>query len=217
MRETITVVAADDHQLVLDAVEAAFELEEGIDVVATASSGEQLLRLVGWAQPNVVLLDLTMPGMDGLACLEQLRAKYRKVKVIVLSGNDDPRIAHQALRLGASAFVRKHVDPRDLAAVVRQTAEETVVSQLPHIQDVSSDVDAARAKLTRSEFAVLEALTKGRLNSQIAADLSVAQQTVKFHLTNIYRKLGVANRTEAIRYAYDHALVDAPSTYERVS
>ena len=214
MRGTVSVVVADDHQLVIDAIEATLAGEEEFDVVGTASSGESLLALIGWTQPDIVLLDVCMPGLDGIACLAEIRSRYPKVKVVLLSGTEDPRVVHQALRLGATAFIRKGIDPRDLAAVLRQTADETVISQLPDIQRITDDVAATRAKLTRSELAVLEALARGRLNGQIAADLSVAQQTVKFHLTNIYRKLGVANRTEAIRYAYEHGLVeDATAAY----
>ena len=202
----IKVLVADDHRLVLEAVTAALENEEGIEVVATATSGEQALSQIGRTAPDVVLLDIAMPQMDGIRCLELIRARYPKVKVVIVSGFDDSGVVRQALMRGASAFVTKTVDPRDLAAILRQTTEGTVYSAPP-----SADWRPAQAtKLTRSELAVLRAAAQGLPNKQIAAQLNVTQQTVKFHLTKIYRKLGVANRTEAAQYAYRHGLPDPP-------
>ena len=203
----IRVVLADDHRLVLDAVQAMLEDDGDFDVVAVAESARQLLAQVAQKAPDVVVLDVAMPGTDGFACLRAIREKHPRVKVVMLSGHDEPRIAQRALRLGASAYVRKQVDPRDLASVLRQAVEETVASQPEALQE-NAEADDAAAHLTVSELAVLRALARGLVNKQIAADLQIAPQTVKFHLTNVYRKLGVANRTEAIRFAFQHELVE---------
>jgi DNA-binding NarL/FixJ family response regulator len=159
------------------------------------------------ADDHRLVLDVAMPGTDGFACLREIREKHPRVKVVMLSGHDEPRIAQRALRLGASAYVRKQVDPRDLASVLRQAVEETVASQPQALQE-DAEADDAAAVLTVSELAVLRALARGLVNKQIAADLQIAPQTVKFHLTNVYRKLGVANRTEAIRFAFQHELFE---------
>jgi DNA-binding NarL/FixJ family response regulator len=203
----IRVVLADDHRLVLDAVQAMLEDDGDFVVVAVAESARQLLPQVAQKAPDIVVLDIAMPGTDGFACLREIREKHPRVKVVMLSGHDEPRIAQRALRLGASAYVRKQVDPRDLASVLRQAVEETVASQPEALQE-SADADDAAALLTVSELAVLRALARGLVNKQIAADLQIAPQTVKFHLTNVYRKLGVSNRTEAIRFAFQHELVE---------
>jgi DNA-binding NarL/FixJ family response regulator len=202
----IKVLVADDHRLVLEAVTAALANEEGVEVVATASSGQDALSLIPRTAPDVVLLDIAMPCMDGIRCLELIRARYPKVKVVMISGLDDARVVRQALHHGASAFVTKFVDPRDLAAILRQTTEGTVFAAPPTADDQAQEATT----LTPSELAVLRAAAQGLPNKQIAAQLSVTQQTVKFHLTKIYRKLGVANRTEAAQYAYRHGLVDPP-------
>jgi DNA-binding NarL/FixJ family response regulator len=207
----LRVAVADDHQLVVDAVCAALEEDDDIEVVAAATSGRRLLALLAQTSPDVVLLDLVMPELDGLACLAVIRERFPRVKVVMLSGVDDPRAVHESLQFGASAFARKTLDPRDLVAVLRQTVEETVVSQAAMLVD--QDEEEARACLTRSELAVLDLLARGMMNKQIAAELSLAQQTVKFHLTNVYRKLGVSNRTEAIRFAYEHGLSGGTKTY----
>lgn len=205
----LKILLADDHRLVLEALTVCLQEDDEIDVVGTAESGEEVLRLLARTDVDMVVLDLCMPGMDGLVCLDRIRAGYPSVKVVVLTGMDDPRFAHRALHRGASAFVYKRVDPRDLAGVLRQTAEQTVISQLADVQDVGRDVAEARGMLTPSELAVLEALASGLGNKQIAGELGLAPQTVKFHLTNIYRKLDVSNRTEAIRFAHDHGLIDS--------
>lgn len=204
----VRVVLADDHRLVLDTVRALLEADGGFDVVAAADSAAQLLRAVAQMSPDVVVLDVRMPGTDGLACLQLIRERHPRIKVVMLSGVDEPRVVQRALRLGAAAFVKKEVDPRDFAAVLRQTLDETVASQPVGLQDADDGLEEVRRLLTPSELAVLEALARGLVNKQIALELEIAQQTVKFHLTNVYRKLGVANRTEAIGYAFDRGLID---------
>jgi DNA-binding NarL/FixJ family response regulator len=203
----IRVGLADDHRLVLEAVRATLEEDGDFEVVLVAESAQQLLPRVAQTSPDVVVLDVEMPGADGFACLRELRERHPRVKVVMLSCHDEPRVAQRALRLGASAYVRKLVDPRDLASVLRQAVEQTVASQPEALQE-QAEAEDATAALTASELAVLRELARGLVNKQIAAELAIAPQTVKFHLTNVYRKLGVANRTEAIRFAFQHELVE---------
>ena len=204
----VRVALADDHQLVLDAVAALLEVDGDFDVVASASSGAQLLRTLVHTSADIVVLDVHMPGTDGFECLDAIRERHPDAKVVMLSGVDDPRVVQRALRHGASAFVKKGVDPRDLAAVLRQVVDETVVSPAVACDEDDDTARELRSLLTASELAVLEALARGLVNKQIAHELDIAQQTVKFHLTNVYRKLGVRNRTEAMRCAFESRLVD---------
>jgi DNA-binding NarL/FixJ family response regulator len=205
------VLVVDDHQLVIDAVTVMVERDGEFEVVGTATSGRDICTLVARTEPDVVLLDVCLPAPDGIACLEALQQRHPRTSVVVLSGLDEGHIVREALERGASAFVRKDVDPRDLVGILRQVLEGTVVSRDAANGNGRDEKEAAQGLLTKAELAVLESLAQGRGNKQIAADLSIAQQTVKFHLTNIYRKLGVTNRTEAIRYAYEHRLVQARS------
>jgi len=207
----IKLLIVDDHRLLLEAMRVVLSRDEDIEVVGVTDAGEKVLPLVGQNAPDAVLLDVRMPGMDGLNVLERLRAEYPSVAVVMLSGIDDPALVRGALDRGAAAFVLKHVDPRDLASAVRQSVTGSIFRPL----DL---VDAARtasedAGLTKRELSILEELPAGGSNQQIAKRLFLAEQTVKFHLTNIYRKLGVSTRTEALRYAYEHGLVERPLSY----
>ena len=203
---TLTVMIADDHRLMLEALRHAFEGVEDMRIVAETDSGPQVLSLVGRTKPDLVLLDLRMPGMDGLACLDRIRTQCPKTKTIVLSAFDDSEHVHAALRRGAAAFISKRIAPPDLPSAVRQVAKGTVHYGLAEAPEENT---AAKVGLTERELTMLQALARGLSNNLIGRELWVTEQTVKFHLTNIYRKLGVENRTEAVRYAYQHGLVEA--------
>ena len=210
------MLVADDHRLIVNAIRIALEDLDDMEIVAETSSGAAVVPLIESAQPDVVLLDIMMPQMDGLTCLERIGKRFPDVKVIMVSGVDDPALIQTAFDRGARAFVAKHVDPRDLAAIIRQANEGTVFQPLG-VRDRKDDAQSRSgdSTLTESQLNVLQALTRGLSNKEIARELWLSEQTVKFHLSNIYRALGVGSRAEAIRYAYQHALVDNP-LFERV-
>jgi DNA-binding NarL/FixJ family response regulator len=207
----LRVLVADDHELMVAAVRLALtEAADEFEIVATTTRGQQVLPLAARTDPDVVLLDLRMPGMDGLTCLELLRQRHPRIKTVVLSGVDEPSVIRSAFTRGAIAFIRKHVDPRDLPSAVRQAVNGTVAQ--PIFGDLEEE-DAARPDdpgLSERERAILAALGEGKSNKQIAKQLWLAEQTVKFHLTNIYRKLDVSTRTEAVNAAYRRGLLEAP-------
>jgi DNA-binding NarL/FixJ family response regulator len=207
----LKVLAVDDHRLMLDAIRAVMDREDDIWLVAEADAGDKVLPLVGQTGPDVVLLDVRMPGMDGLAVLEQLRERYPTVEVVMLSAIDDPSLVRAALERGAAAFVLKHVDPRDLAAAVRQVVGGAIFRPLDLLPASAGSMD--EAGLSKRELSILEALESGASNAAIAKDLFLAEQTVKFHLTNIYRKLGVSSRTEAVHSAYERGILERPLSY----
>jgi DNA-binding NarL/FixJ family response regulator len=214
----LKVLVADDHELMLEAIRIALaQAGDDFEVVAMTSRGPQVLPLVGQTQPDLVLLDLRMPGMDGLTCLEHLRKRHPNVKAVVLSGVEDENVIRSAFTRGATAFIRKHIDPRDLPAALRQAVDATVVHQM--FGEVAP-TDAESVKeigLSERELSILAALGEGMSNKQIAKEFWVAEQTVKFHLTNIYRKLGVSTRTEALHRAYQLGLLESPLLEAAVS
>ena len=203
------VLLADDHRLIIESVRSALEESGEFEVVGEAQNGSQVLALVKRTEPDVVVLDIRMPGMDGLVCLDQIKKRNPEIKVIVLSASSDQKLIENVLKRGASAYIVKSVNPVDLPSAIRQALDETVYTAIGLADDNSASA-AKAAGLTSRELAILTALAQGKSNAAIAKDLWVAPQTVKFHLTNIYRKLNVANRTEAARYAYQQGLVESP-------
>jgi len=207
----LKVLLADDHRLMLAGIKRALEAADDIEIVGEAYSGSQVLPLVSRTNPDVVLLDLRMPEMDGLACLDLIRKRHPEVKVVVLSVFSDSEHIETALKRGACGYIVKSVNPIDLPSAIRQVMEGAVYHALG-LPEVDESASARAAGLTEREIAILKAVARGLSNQAIGKELWVTEQTVKFHLTNIYRKLGVANRTEAARYAYQNGLVESPVT-----
>src|SRR5918992_4627333 len=207
--QRLRVLVADDHRLILEAIRLVLDEAEDIEVVGEATSGSQVLSLIGRTNPDLVLLDISMPEMDGLTCLERIQKHHPGTAVVVLSSHDDPETIAAALDRGAKSFIGKMVDARDLPSALRLIAQGAVYRPVEG-SEVTRVAPAQEAGLTPSEQRVLEALARGLSNKEIAQELWLTQQTVKFHLTNIYRRLGVANRTEAVRHAYQHRLVAHP-------
>jgi DNA-binding NarL/FixJ family response regulator len=218
------VVIIEDHPLMQSALEATLEGADGFTVVGTATSGLQAEPLVLRTQPDLVLLDLQLPGLDGLSCLTLLRERHPDATVVVLSGIEDDEIVEKALSGGAAAVVRKSIAPADLPILLRQVLLGSVHFATPRIARAvvtqatrQSQLDEARAEacgetgLTARELEVLEAVARGLPNRAVAKELFLSDQTVKRHLRRVYQKLGVANRTEASRTAYRlglHAAAD---------
>jgi DNA-binding NarL/FixJ family response regulator len=201
----VRVLLADDVPLFLEGIRAALHLSDDIEIVGEASNGAEVLSLVLTADPDVVLLGLRMPTPEGLACLERLHKQYPSIKVVVLSMSNDPAHVEIALSRGACGYIVKTINPEELPFVIRQAVNGTVY----HAVTTSNSAESAvrGAGLTDREIAVLKAVAQGLSNQNIGSELCVTEQTVKFHLTNIYRKLGVANRTEAARFAYQQGLM----------
>jgi DNA-binding NarL/FixJ family response regulator len=203
----LKVVVADDHGLMVEAVKIALAERADFEVVGVAEAGSQVLPVVQQTDPDLVVLDLRMPGIDGLTCIRLLRGRFPAVKIAVLSGLDSDDTAEEAIRLGASAFISKRVDPAELPeALLAAMAEEPVRGPIGR-GDQPHGAAVRDAGLTERELEILRALGAGRSNRAISKTLWLAEQTVKFHLTNIYRKLNVTSRTEAVHWAYQHNLL----------
>jgi two-component system response regulator DegU len=197
------LLIADDHRLILQAVRRALAEHDDIEVVAEAHRGSLVLPLVNQTNPDVCLLDVHMPEMDGLTCIDRLRKQHPDVKTILLSAFADRARVDDALSRGANAYVAKSIKPAALADLLRRVhAGESFDAG---VEDEAPSA-GERAGLTEREAEILTALAQGLSNQAISAKLWITEQTVKFHLTNIYRKLDVANRTEAARFAFANGL-----------
>lgn len=201
----IKTLLVDDHPLILLGIRAALTETDDIEVVGEAHNGSEALPLVNQLQPDVVLLDIEMPKMNGIVCLGLLRKRHPDIKVVMFSMHDDLGHVQAALKRGASGYIVKSIDSFDLPSVLRQIVEGTVYSFLGTSEGTRQE--AREIGLTKREITILAGAARGLSNQAIGKELWVTEQTVKFHLTNIYRKLGVANRTEAAHMAYRLGIV----------
>ena len=210
----IRVVLADDHPLFLQGLEAALE-REGLEIVGLAVSGRQVIDVTREVGPDVVLLDVEMPGMGGIECLGELRQRFPSVKVVMLSGSDDDHLINECLNSGALCFVGKSVKPADIAHALRAVCGDLEIRYQPSGRSAAPRVERQDASdaglLTRREREILGMVAKGGSNGDLARELWVTEQTVKFHLSNIYRKLGVSNRTQAAHRGWELGLIE-PAT-----
>jgi DNA-binding NarL/FixJ family response regulator len=212
MEQVLKVLVADDHPLILQGLRRTLEACDDIDVVGEARSGTEVVPLVQRRRPDVVVLDLHMPGMDGAACIAEIKRTSPEVKAIVLSASEERASIESATGAGASAYVIKSVSSVDIPALIRQVAAGYTVFQSPSGSGVENEPETtAESSLTERELTILAAVAGGLTTKAISGELWVSEHTVKFHLTNIYRKLGVSNRSGAVRYAYEHGLVATAS------
>jgi len=193
----IRIVLADDHALVLEGLRALLNAEPDLHVVATATDGERLLEAVRRFTPDVVAMDLQMPFMDGLTCLHHIRAEGLPVRVLVISAFGDAQSLRAAVEGGADGFALKTDSPEITLAAIRQVAAgHMVFPDAVRRWLMRNPLDDPTA-LTEREEAVLALVAEGKSNAQISAALNLSENTVKFHLKNLFSKLGVTNRTEA--------------------
>ena len=218
------VVIADDHPLVVEAIAQVFRDEGEFEIIGTAASGAQVAPLVARTSPDLVLLDLQMPVLDGLSCLALLREKHPHVKVVVFSGSEHREQIELALSTGAAAYIAKSINPLDIPAMLRQALAGNVYYSTPRVdpQAIShmrqtSEREQVRGEtgLTTRELEILTAVSEGLSNRQVGKKLFLSDQTVKFHLHNIYGKLGVSNRTEAAGVAHQLGLFRTAATATR--
>jgi DNA-binding NarL/FixJ family response regulator len=200
----VKVLIADANRLLLEGFRRALERVDDIEIVGAAHTGPHLLELVARRRPDLVAMDVHLQAADRTPCLDVLRREHPDLKVVVLSASAPPDLVRAALGRGAAAFIVKTVAPADIPSTLRQAYEQTVY----HAVGVAArPEDPLRsAGLTAREITILRALARGLSNKAISRELWVAEATVKFHLRNLYRKLGVANRVAAATYAHRHGV-----------
>lgn len=204
--KTLRVIIADDHPLVVEGLHGLVGGEPDIDVVATATDGERALDAVRRFQPDLLIMDLEMPYMRGTACLKQIRAEGLSVRVLVLSAFGDAHTLREAIESGADGFALKTGAPEATLAAIRQVAHgQLVFPDAARRWLTDTQKRGASNALTDREEDVLKLLANGASNAQIAQRLGLSESTVKFHLRNLFSKLGVTNRTEAAAHFHRRA------------
>ena len=214
MTEPIRILVADDHGVVREGLRTLLE-QAGFEVVALATTGAETLRLVRDHHPQVVLLDIRMPDLDGLQVLERLRTSAPEVAVVLLTTYDNPTYLRQALALGAAGYLTKDTDPRAIPLAVRAAVQGQVVVAREALRRVLEAVPTTTPAastppllegLTEQEARVLRLVAQGLNNQAIAQTLHISLNTVKTHLKHIFAKLGVSDRTQAAVWAWRHGL-----------
>lgn len=211
----IRVVLVDDHQMVRQGLRFFLSTQPGFEVVGEAESGESAVILVAELQPDVVLMDLVLPEMDGLEATRKILAQQEDVEVLVLTSFIDDEKIVSAIKCGASGYLIKDVKPGELARAIRAAASgevylqreaATLLAQALHPPNAVSDEPAPEV-LTEREVEILILITHGLSNRDIAAELTIALKTVKGHVSSILQKLRLESRVQAALYALRHEIV----------
>ncbi len=193
----IRVVLADDHALLLEGLRVMIDAEPDLRVVATASDGERLLEAIRRFRPDVIVVDLRMPYMDGPTAVRRIRAEGFAVRVLVLSASSDALSLRESVQAGADGFALKTDSPQATLTAIRQVAAGQMLFPQGARRWLARPAEVDQDQLTEREEGVLALLAEGRSNGEIARALRMSPNTVKFHLRNLYSKLGVTNRTQA--------------------
>jgi DNA-binding NarL/FixJ family response regulator len=209
----IRIVLADDHVIVLDGLEQLLRLEPEFDVVARSTTAQAALKAVEEHQPDILVLDLAMPGHDGLWVLRELNERTLPTRTVLLTAHVEETGLVEAIRLGVWGVVLKEMAPRMLMECMRKVhagekwlEQQSVARAMERMQKRESDLDRLTRLLTPRELEIVRLANDGLRNKEIAERLSITEGTVKIHLHNIYEKLGVTGRPQLISYATRHGL-----------
>ena len=214
MQNKIRVLIADDHAVVRQGLSVFLGTQDDIEVVGEAADGEQAVERALRLSPDVVLLDLVMPKLDGIGVIRQLRDAAPATKVIVLTSFADDEKVFSAVQAGAAGYLLKDVQPRELSEAIRRVSagesllHPSVAANLVRELQRREPRNAAAADLTERERQVLAEIARGHSNKEIALALGIAEKTVKTHVGNILQKLHLADRTQAALYAVRERIVE---------
>jgi DNA-binding NarL/FixJ family response regulator len=217
-------VVADDQRAVREALATVLEAEPGLEVVGLAADGDEAVELAHRFSPEVVLMDLRMPNVDGVTATRRLATELPDVKVVVLTTFADDASILAALEAGASGFLTKDAGREQIALAVRSAAAgQAVLDPIAQasllraasspgavVSPASSEPASLPDDLTPREADVLRAIAAGHTNAEIATELFISEVTVKSHINHLFAKIRARSRAEAVRYAYDHGLVSPP-------
>ncbi len=213
---TITVLLADDHDIVREGTRRLLEQAHDLAVVAEAGTGEEAVRLAGSLRPDIVVMDVRMPGLNGLEATRRVKANAPDTAVLILSAYEDDQYVFPLLEAGASGYLLKTSSGDDLIRAIHAICERNEKVLDPHLTGKVVDRLSGGSRtphgdlveaLTEREVQVLQAVADGRSNKEIAESLSISTNTVQVHLRNIFGKLGVASRTEAVASGLRHGIV----------
>ena len=210
----IRVLIVDDHHVVRRGLLFFLKTQKDIEVIGEAKNGFEAVELVESLQPDIVLMDLVMPEMDGIQATKKIKAKWPNVAILMLTSFSDKDHVLPAIEAGAAGYQLKDIEPDELVNAIRQIIRgENIIhpvatSQLEEVLREEENLPHVKNPLTPRERDVLAELTKGKSNREIASSLFVTEKTVKTHISNIFTKLEVQDRTQAALYAVKHGLTE---------
>ena len=205
----IKVLIVDDHPVVRDGLKLMLSVSTGLVCVGQAENGEEAIKLSAELKPDVILMDLMMPKMDGVSATRLIRQKYPGIQVVALTTFDDKELVQDALRAGAISYMLKNSPMETITETIRDASVGRTTLSASAIQSLigEEDDDMPAQELSTREKEVLRFLSDGLKNAAIANKLNISEATVRFHVSNILRKLGAANRAQAVAIAKDRKLL----------
>lgn len=211
LKNPIRVLIADDHAVVRSGLRMFLLAFDDLELAGEASNGSEAVRMVAQLQPDVVLIDLIMPNMDGIQATREIKSRFPRVQVVALTSFADPSLMQDALNAGAISFLLKDVSASELATTIRSAfaGRATLSPEVTQkLLQSSARPPELQVDLTAREKEVLTRMLEGKSNAEIAASLVISLSTVKFHVSSILSKLGVKSRSEAVLHALEHHLID---------
>jgi NarL family two-component system response regulator YdfI len=211
--KAIRVLITDDHLIVREGLRLILETTDGIEVVGEASDGSECLRLIPELQPNVILMDLQMPGMDGITAIGHLRRKHPDIAIVILTTFNEDDLMMRGLQAGARGYLLKDTSRENLLDTIQAAAKgETllkpeILSRVLSVKPAPATVSQSGPALTERELEVLQAAARGERNKEIAYKLGITERTVKAHLASIYQKFNVDSRAAAVAVAAQKGLL----------
>jgi len=213
--DPIKVAIADDHQVFSRSLSTILNAQPDIEVAGEAHTGEEIVALCSEQEPDVVLMDISMPVMDGIAATREICNLLPSTKILILTVHTDDAHVFQGIKAGAQGYLLKDCTPEDLTRAIRTVyAGDTIMAQdiaqkmLTTFEGIQNDDAEIAPHLTERELEVIKALAQGKSNKQIAQSLHISEKTVRNHASNIYKKLHIYDRTQAVIYAVRRGLVD---------
>jgi DNA-binding NarL/FixJ family response regulator len=206
----IRILLVDDHAVVRSGLTKFLMVNKDLELVAEASDGAEAVQLAGLHKPDVILMDLMMPGMDGITATREIRQKYPQIKVIALTSFSEQNMIQGALQAGAIGYLQKNVTASELGNAIRSAHNGRMTLSQEAVQvlaNTNSQTHLPGNELTERERDVLKGMVEGLNNNEIADKLVISLGTVKFHISNIFQKLGVDSRVEAVKMAIEQKIV----------
>lgn len=216
-KKSVTVLIADDQTLFREGIKDLLEDEKGITVVGEASNGPEVIAMAKKLKPDVILMDIKLPQMDGVSATRIIRKECPQTNVLILSGYEDEAHITEAIQAGANGYLSKMLPASELVHALKTFNSEGVMIPQPIMgkliqglrQMGTPGYDSSPDSLTATEIKVMALLGKGKSNKEIASDLGCSVKTIKNHLNSVFQKLGVNNRTEAVVRAIEKGLISA--------